>query len=161
MDTVDLHPALQKGLAYVDEIPVNWCPELGTVLANEEVIDGKSERGGYPVIRKPMRQWVLKITDYAERLLEDLELCDWPQSTKEMQINWIGKSKGRQCHLQDQGHQQGIHRVHHTLRYAVRRDLLRHGAGASLCQRDHERGAARSSAGLSEGLRIQVRSGAY
>lgn len=83
-----------KGLAYVDEIPVNWCPELGTVLANEEVIDGKSERGGYPVVRKPMRQWVLKITEYAERLLEDLELCDWPQSTKEMQINWIGKSKG-------------------------------------------------------------------
>lgn len=84
----------KKGLAYVDEIPVNWCPELGTVLANEEVIDGKSERGGYPVIRKPMRQWVLKITEYAERLLEDLELCDWPQSTKEMQINWIGKSQG-------------------------------------------------------------------
>ena len=84
----------KKGLAYVDEIPVNWCPEFGTVLANEEVIDGKSERGGYPVIRKPMRQWVLKITEYAERLLEDLELCDWPQSTKEMQINWIGKSQG-------------------------------------------------------------------
>ncbi len=84
----------KKGLAYVDEIPVNWCPELGTVLANEEVIDGKRERGGYPVIRKPMRQWVLKITEYAERLLEDLELCDWPQSTKEMQINWIGKSQG-------------------------------------------------------------------
>lgn len=83
-----------KGLAYVDEIPVNWCPELGTVLANEEVIDGKSERGGFPVIRKPMRQWVLKITEYAERLLEDLDLCDWPTSTKEMQINWIGKSKG-------------------------------------------------------------------
>ncbi|MGX8835008.1 leucine--tRNA ligase [Amedibacillus sp. YH-ame6] len=83
-----------KGLAYVDEIPVNWCPELGTVLANEEVIDGKSERGGYPVIRKPMRQWVLKITEYAERLLEDLDLCDWPSSTKEMQINWIGKSQG-------------------------------------------------------------------
>ncbi|MEG2507527.1 MAG: leucine--tRNA ligase [Longicatena sp.] len=83
-----------KGLAYVDEIPVNWCPELGTVLANEEVIDGKSERGGYSVIRKPMRQWVLKITEYAERLLEDLDLCDWPASTKEMQINWIGKSVG-------------------------------------------------------------------
>lgn len=84
----------EKELAYVDEIPVNWCPELGTVLANEEVIDGKSERGGYPVIRKPMRQWVLKITAYAERLLEDLDLCDWPSSTKEMQINWIGKSQG-------------------------------------------------------------------
>lgn len=84
----------EKGLAYVDEIPVNWCPDLGTVLANEEVIDGKSERGGYPVVRKPMRQWVLKITEYAERLLEDLELVDWPQSTKDMQKNWIGKSVG-------------------------------------------------------------------
>lgn len=84
----------EKGLAYVDEIPVNWCPELGTVLANEEVIDGKSERGGFPVYRRPMRQWVLKITEYAERLLEDLDLCNWPQSTKEMQINWIGKSTG-------------------------------------------------------------------
>lgn len=83
-----------KGLAYVDEIPVNWCPELGTVLANEEVIDGKSERGDFPVVRRPMRQWVLKITEYAERLLEDLDLCNWPQSTKEMQINWIGKSIG-------------------------------------------------------------------
>lgn len=93
-----------RGLAYVDEIPVNWCPELGTVLANEEVIDGKSERGGFPVIRKPMRQWVLKITEYAERLLEDLELCDWPQSTKEMQINWIGKSKGAHVVFKIAGH---------------------------------------------------------
>lgn len=83
-----------KGLAYIDEKPVNFCPELGTVLANEEVIDGKSEVGGYDVIRIPMRQWVLKITDYAERLLEDLDLVDWPQSTKEMQVNWIGKSEG-------------------------------------------------------------------
>ena len=84
----------ERGLAYVDEMPVNWCPELGTVLANEEVIDGKSERGGFPVVRQPMRQWVLRITEYAERLLTDLELCDWPQSTKDMQINWIGKSIG-------------------------------------------------------------------
>lgn len=84
----------KKGLAYVDELPVNWCPELKTVLANEEVIDGKSERGGYPVIRKPMRQWVLKITAYAERLLKDLDEVDWPTSTKEMQRNWIGKSQG-------------------------------------------------------------------
>ncbi len=82
------------GLAYVAEMPVNWCPELGTVLANEEVIDGKSERGGYPVIRKPMRQWVLKITAYAERLLQDLDTVDWPESTKDMQRNWIGKSTG-------------------------------------------------------------------
>ena len=83
-----------KNLAYVDYKPVNWCPELGTVLANEEVIDGKSERGGYPVIRKPMRQWMLKITAYADRLDEDLKGLDWPQSTIELQHNWIGKSKG-------------------------------------------------------------------
>src|SRR5690625_1821436 len=84
----------EKGLAYVDEVPVNWCPALGTVLANEEVIDGKSERGGHPVIRKPMRQWVLKITEYADRLLEDLEELDWPESIKDMQRNWIGRSEG-------------------------------------------------------------------
>ncbi len=94
----------EKGLAYVDEIPVNWCPELGTVLANEEVIDGKSERGGFPVVRQPMRQWVLKITEYAERLLEDLDLCDWPQSTKEMQVNWIGKSVGAHVNFKVAGH---------------------------------------------------------
>lgn len=84
----------EKGLAYEAEVPVNWCPALGTVLANEEVINGKSERGGYPVIRKPMRQWVLKITAYAERLLGDLEGLDWPEPIKEMQRNWIGKSLG-------------------------------------------------------------------
>ena len=83
-----------QGLAYIDEKPVNFCPELGTVLANEEVINGKSEVGGFDVIRVPMRQWVLKITAYAERLLEDLDLVEWPDSTKEMQINWIGKSIG-------------------------------------------------------------------
>lgn len=81
-------------LAYVDDIPVNYCPELGTVLANEEVIDGKSERGGFPVIRMPMRQWILKITAYADKLEEDLEMLDWPKSTLEMQRNWIGKSQG-------------------------------------------------------------------
>ncbi len=84
----------KKGLAYVAEMPVNWCPELGAVLANEEVVDGKSEIGGYPVVRKNMRQWVLKITAYAERLLQDLDKVDWPESTKEMQRNWIGKSTG-------------------------------------------------------------------
>lgn len=94
----------KKGLAYVDEIPVNWCPELKTVLANEEVIDGKSERGGYPVIRKPMRQWVLKITAYAERLLKDLDEVDWPTSTKEMQRNWIGKSQGANVIFKIDGH---------------------------------------------------------
>jgi leucyl-tRNA synthetase len=89
----------KMGLAYVAEVPVNWCPALGTVLANEEVIDGKSERGGHPVIRKPMRQWVLKITAYAERLLEDLEELDWPESIKEMQRNWIGKSTGAEVYF--------------------------------------------------------------
>jgi leucyl-tRNA synthetase len=84
----------KKGLAYIDEIPVNWCPELGTVLANEEVIDGKSERGGYPVVRRPMKQWMLGITEYAERLLEDLDGLDWSDGIKEMQRNWIGKSVG-------------------------------------------------------------------
>ena len=84
----------KKGLAYIDEVPVNWCPALGTVLANEEVIDGRSERGNHPVIRKPMKQWMLKITAYAERLLEDLEGLDWPEGIKEMQRNWIGRSEG-------------------------------------------------------------------
>ena len=84
----------ERGLAYVAEIPVNWCPELGTVLANEEVVDGKSELGGFDVVRRPMRQWVLKITAYADRLLADLDLVDWPPSTLEMQRNWIGRSVG-------------------------------------------------------------------
>ena len=86
----------EKGLAYQKEVPVNWCPALKTVLANEEVIDGKSERGGHPVIRQPMKQWMLKITAYAERLMQDLDLVDWPERTKEGQRNWIGKSEGAQ-----------------------------------------------------------------
>jgi len=94
----------KKGLAYVAEVPVNWCPALGTVLANEEVIDGLSERGGHPVIRKPMRQWILKITEYAERLLEDLEELDWSESIKDMQRNWIGKSKGAEVNFEIEGH---------------------------------------------------------
>ncbi|UXU58161.1 leucine--tRNA ligase [Staphylococcus agnetis] len=84
----------KKGLAYIDEIPVNWCEALGTVLSNEEVVDGVSERGGHPVVRRPMKQWVLKITAYADRLLEDLETLDWPESIKDMQRNWIGRSEG-------------------------------------------------------------------
>jgi leucyl-tRNA synthetase len=84
----------ERGLAYMAEAPVNWCPALGTVLANEEVIDGKSERGGHEVIRKPMRQWMLRITAYAERLLVGLDQLDWPENVKEMQRNWIGRSEG-------------------------------------------------------------------
>ncbi|GGN96939.1 leucine--tRNA ligase [Saccharibacillus kuerlensis] len=98
----------KRDLAYVAEIPVNWCPALGTVLANEEVIDGKSERGGHPVIRKPMRQWMLRITAYADRLLEDLEELDWPESLKDMQRNWIGKSKGAEVTFQVEGTNESI-----------------------------------------------------
>ncbi|PIC83473.1 leucine--tRNA ligase [Sporosarcina sp. P1] len=86
----------KRGLAYIDEVAVNWCPALGTVLANEEVIDGLSERGNHPVERRPMRQWVLRITEYADRLLEDLDDLDWPESLKDMQRNWIGRSEGAQ-----------------------------------------------------------------
>ncbi len=87
---------VQDGLAKCVDMPVNWCEELGTVLANDEVIDGKSERGGYPVVRKNMKQWIIDIPKYAERLLEGLEEIDWPESTKEIQRNWIGKSVGAQ-----------------------------------------------------------------
>ncbi|WP_168119334.1 leucine--tRNA ligase [Paenibacillus sp. HB172176] len=98
----------KRGLAYVAEVPVNWCPALGTVLANEEVIDGKSERGGHPVIRKPMRQWILRITEYAERLLEDLEELDWSESIKDMQRNWIGKSTGAEVTFEIDGHDESL-----------------------------------------------------
>src|SRR5690606_27899038 len=84
----------QHRLAYISEAPVNWCPALGTVLANEEVIDGKSERGGHPVVRMPLRQWMLRITAYAERLEKDLEPLDWPAGVKALQRNWIGRSTG-------------------------------------------------------------------
>ncbi len=98
----------KKGLAYVAEVPVNWCPALGTVLANEEVIDGRSERGNHPVIRKPMRQWVLKITEYAERLLADMDELDWPEGIKEMQRNWIGKSEGAEVTFRIDGTDQSV-----------------------------------------------------
>jgi leucyl-tRNA synthetase len=94
----------ERGLAYQKEVPVNWCPELKTVLANEELVDGKSERGGHPVFRVPMKQWMLKITDYAERLIKDLDDLDWPESTKELQRNWIGKSSGLQLQFAIEGH---------------------------------------------------------
>ena len=97
-----------KRLAYVSEAPVNWCPELGTVLANEEVIDGKSEVGGFPVIRKPMRQWMLRITAYAERLLADLDTIDWTDSLKEMQRNWIGRSEGAEVDFEIAGSREKI-----------------------------------------------------
>ncbi|WP_026671701.1 leucine--tRNA ligase [Alkalihalobacterium bogoriense] len=98
----------KKGLAYIDEVSVNWCPALRAVLANEEVIDGKSERGGHPVERRPMKQWVLKITDYADRLLEDLEELDWPESIKDMQRNWIGRSEGAEVTFSLESHSESV-----------------------------------------------------
>ncbi|MEF2964776.1 leucine--tRNA ligase [Paenibacillus sp. M1] len=121
----------KKGLAYVAEVPVNWCPALGTVLANEEVIDGKSERGGHPVIRKPMRQWVLKITEYAERLLEDLEDLDWSESIKDMQRNWIGKSEGAEVVFAIDGHDEVL-----TV-FTTRPDTL-FGASYAVLAPEHE-----------------------
>ena len=99
---------LNEGLAKLIDMPVNWCEELGTVLANDEVIDGKSERGGYPVVRKNMKQWVLDIPAYAERLLSGLDTIDWPDSTKEIQRNWIGKSVGAHVTFKVDGHDESF-----------------------------------------------------
>ena len=107
-----------KRLAYQAEVPVNWCPALGTVLANEEVVDGKSERGGHPVVRMPLRQWLLRITDYAERLLDDLELVAWPESIKKMQREWIGKSEGAEVDF-------SLFIDHHTADLKLNPDLER------------------------------------
>jgi leucyl-tRNA synthetase len=98
----------EKGLAYQKEVPVNWCPALKTVLANEEVVDGKSERGGHPVVRVPMKQWMLKITAYAEKLLEGLDKIDWPERTKDGQRNWIGKSEGAEIKFKLNGFDETI-----------------------------------------------------
>jgi len=98
----------QHRLAYQADVPVNWCPALGTVLANEEVVGGVSERGGHPVIRKPMRQWMLRITKYAERLLDDLALVDWPESIKKLQVDWIGKSVGAEVCFKVDGHKEAL-----------------------------------------------------
>ncbi len=98
----------KRGLAYQNEVPVNWCPALGTVLANEEVINGLSERGGHPVERVPLRQWVLKITEYADRLLADLDEVEWPNSTRIMQQEWIGRSEGAEVHFDVVGHDASI-----------------------------------------------------
>src|SRR6202035_3503875 len=95
-------------LAYVADVAANWCPELGTVLANEEVVDGKSEVGGFPVVRRPMRQWMLRITSYADRLLEELERLEWPESIKVLQRNWIGRSEGAQATFRIDGSTEGI-----------------------------------------------------
>ena len=116
----------ERGLAYLAEVPVNWCPALGTVLANEEVIDGKSERGGHPVVRMPMRQWMLRITAYADRLIDDLDEVDWPEPIKKMQRDWIGRSEGARIASSWHGSRQD-RGLHHPARHALRRHL--HGAG--------------------------------
>jgi leucyl-tRNA synthetase len=95
----------ERGLAYQAELPVNWCPALGTVLANEEVIDGKSERGSHPVVRTPLRQWMLRITAYADRLADDLAKVDWPHGTLTMQKEWIGRSEGAEIRFAVDGHE--------------------------------------------------------
>ena len=102
---------------------MNWCPELGTVLANEEVIDGKSHVGGFPVIRRPMRQWMLRITAYAEKLLTDLNTIEWSDSLKEMQRNWIGRSEGAEVDFQTLNSAGQITRLHHSPRHHFRRDV--------------------------------------
>ncbi|MBV9489460.1 MAG: leucine--tRNA ligase [Verrucomicrobia bacterium] len=98
----------QHRLAYVTDAPVNWCQELGTVLANEEVVDGRSEVGGFPVVRRPMRQWMLRITAYADRLVDELEDLDWPESIKTLQRNWIGRSEGAEVHFRIEGEPEDI-----------------------------------------------------
>lgn len=123
----------KKGLAYEDEIEVNWAPDFmgGTVVANEEVIDGKTERGGYPVYRVPMKQWVLKITAYADRLIDDLDDLDWPESIKEMQRNWIGRSKGASVFFGVKDHDEKIEV------FTTRPDTL-FGAGYIVLAPDHD-----------------------
>ncbi|MDG1049890.1 MAG: leucine--tRNA ligase, partial [Planctomycetota bacterium] len=103
-----------RGLAYQNEVPVWWCDELKTVLANEEVIDGKSERGGFPCVRRPLRQWMLKITEYADRLIDDLDLVDWPESVKTMQREWIGRSEGAEIDFKVEGQEGAALRVYTT-----------------------------------------------
>ncbi|MCY4170429.1 MAG: leucine--tRNA ligase [Bacteroidetes bacterium] len=105
---------LERGLAYEAKVPVWWCEALGTTLSNEEVVDGKSDIGGHPCERRMLRQWVLRITEYAERLLKGLEHTDWPQSTKEMQRNWIGRSEGAEIDFKVQGGDSSVIRVYTT-----------------------------------------------
>ena len=115
----------EDGYAKIVEMPVNWCEELGTVLANDEVIDGKSERGGYPVVRKNMKQWVIDTPKFAERLLEGLDELDWPESTKEIQRNWIGKSVGAEINFKVDGFEDAEFTV-----FTTRADTL---FGATYC----------------------------
>src|SRR4029078_12379736 len=122
----------QRGVACQEGLRVWWYAELGTTLANEEVIDGKSEVGGYPCVRRPLRQWVLKITEYADQLLEGLDALDWPDSTKEMQRNWIGRSEGAEIDFAVRGHRALALRV-----FTTRPDTL-FGATYMVVAPEHE-----------------------
>ena len=126
-----------KRLAYQEEVPVNWCPALGTVLANEEVIDGKSERGGYPVERRPLRQWMLRITEYAERLLSDLGPLDWSEAIKAMQRNWIGKSTGADVDFAIAGDSPGTYDPALSLRVFTTRPDTLYGATYMVVAPEH------------------------
>lgn len=149
----------ERDLAYIAEVPVNWCPELGTVLANEEVIDGKSERGGFPVVRKPMRQWMLKITEYADRLLEDLDLIDWPDHLKEMQRNWIGKSKGAEVEFALDADTTGG--LHANIRVFTTRPDTLFGATYMVLAPEHPLVAQITSAAQKEAVEAYVETAAH
>lgn len=138
-------------LAYISETTVNWCPKLGTVLANDEVIDGRSERGGFPVLRKPLRQWMFRITAYAERLLAQLKDLDWPASTKAMQEDWIGKSSGAEIEFPIQGD--------HTLRVFTTRPDTIFGATYMVVAPEHElcEHIAQGRLGVGDANRYQLR----
>ena len=137
-------------LAYQSEAPVNWCPALGTVLANEEVIGGVSERGGHPVIRMPLRQWMLRITAYADRLEKDLDELDWPESIKKLQRNWIGRSTGAEVDFfigtrQEAGREAVAHRIRSLEGCAAGGAAIRPKADTTCCG-STPRGPIRSSA---------------
>ncbi len=131
MDTVDLVQMFKKGLAYEKEMPINWCPSCKTGLANEEVVNGKCERCGADVTKKNLKQWMLKITAYADRLLDDLDKLDWPQKVKKMQSVWIGKSHGAEVEFKFDGSGEVI-----TV-YTTRPDTL-HGATFMVLAPEHE-----------------------
>ncbi len=137
---------------------MNWCPELGTVLANEEVIDGKSEVGGFPVVRRPMRQWMLRITAYAERLIDELEPLDWPEGIKLLQRNWIGKSEGAEVQFALPASAENDHCFHDPPRHALRRDLHGARAGESAGRSPHDERTAPGGRRLSRGSLRQERS---
>ena len=148
-------------LAYVAEMPVNWCPALGTVLANEEVVDGKSEIGGHPVERRPMRQWMLRITAYAERLIDELDGLDWPEGIKLLQRNWIGRSEGALVKFEISRFEIRNRSLHDAARHPLWRDLHGALARAPFGERNHRTGQARRCGSLSEGSRFEIGFGTH